>query len=160
EVIGIARKDSTWPSDVEFFHAARLSRDPDLLRRDNHIFSAIARLKRGVTLAQAQSQLTVMGARIAQQHVNRVGTNWKLHPLAEYIIGPELRQTLLILMGAALLVLLIACVNVANLLLVRGEVRAREAAIRNALGAGWRRLAAQFLVESALLAAVGGAAGM
>ena len=98
-------------------------------------------------MEQAQAKLTTMGGRIARDHVNRAGTNWKLHRLRDFIIGRTLRQTLLVLFGASLLVLLIACVNVANLLLVRGAARSREVAIRNALGAGWKRVAAQFLAS-------------
>ena len=162
EVIGITRQSSTWPTEAEMLVPLRIAplKDPDLLRRDNHIFQALARLKQGASLQGAQARLTVMGERLAHQDANRAGTNWKLHPLAAYIIGPTLRQTLLVLFGAALFVLLIACVNVANLLLVRGAAREKEVAIRNALGAGWNRLAAQFMAESLLLSAGGGLAGI
>ena len=161
-VIGVTRKDSTLPSEAEIFQPLGLagSHDADLLRRDNHVFVALARLKAGTSLPQAQSKLTVMGARIAREEVNRAGTTWKLHPAAAFIIGPTLRQTLAVLLAAALFVLLIACVNVANLLLAQGSSRSREVAIRNALGADWKRLAAQFLAESALLSAAGGLAGI
>jgi putative ABC transport system permease protein len=161
-VVGVAAKDSTFPEDAEIITPFRFGPTPpaSLLRRDNHIFQAVARLKSGVTLESAQAKLTVMGARVALENTNRAGTNWKLHPLTEWIIGPTLGQTLWILLAAALFVLLIACVNVANLLLARGAAREREVAIRGALGAGWKRLASQFLVESALLAAAGGLAGI
>jgi putative ABC transport system permease protein len=159
---GVMPKDSTWPEDAEIFAPFGFGPTPpaSLLRRDNHIFGVVARLRAGVTLERAQAKLTVMGARVARENTNRAGTNWKLHPLTEWIIGPTLSQTLWILLSAALLVLLIACVNVANLLLARGAAREREVAIRGALGAGWKRLASQFLVESALLAAAGGLAGI
>src|SRR5262249_24002952 len=135
-------------------------KDPDLLRRDNHIYQAVARLRPGVPLERAQARLTVMGDRIARHETGRAGTNWKLHTLAAYIIGPTLQQTLLVLLAAALFVLLTACVNVANLLLVRGAAREKEVAIRNALGAGWNRLAAQFMTESLLLSVGGGLTGI
>jgi putative ABC transport system permease protein len=137
-----------------------LTMDADLLRRDNHIFRVIARLRQGVSIDQAQSRLTPMATRIAHENTNRKGTNWKIHRLDEFMIGRTLRQTLLVLFGASLLVLLIACVNVANLMLARGAARSREVAIRNALGAGWKRIAAQFLAESAALAFAGGVAGI
>lgn len=161
-IIGVARKDSTWPVEAELFRPLAIDQFPerDRFRRDNHIFRDIARLRPGVSLEQAQARLTAIGARIAREHVNRAGTNWKLHPLRDYIVGHTLRRTLMVLFGAALLVLLIACVNVANLLLVRGAARSREVAIRGALGAGWQRVAAQFLAESAALAVAGGLAGV
>ncbi|MBZ5729228.1 MAG: ABC transporter permease [Acidobacteriia bacterium] len=161
-VAGVVQPDSTWPEDAEVFLPLKIAgaRDADTLRRDNHIYQSVARLARGVSLQQVQSRLSVMGGRIAQQFTNRAGTNWKLHTLAGYIVEPYLRQTLLVLFAASLLVLLIAYVNLANLLLARGATRAHEVAIRNALGAGWKRLAQQFLAESALLALGGGLAGI
>ena len=159
-VVGIAQKDSTWPSEAEIFLPLAVARDADLMRRDNHVFGALARLRKGVSLEQAQARLTVMGELIAQNSVNRAGTNWKLHPLNAYTIGPTIRQTLWVLLAASLFVLLIACVNVANLLLVRGAVREREVAIRSALGGSWKRLSAQFLAESALLSGAGGLVGV
>ncbi|MBZ5583521.1 MAG: ABC transporter permease [Acidobacteriia bacterium] len=161
-VIGVARPEAIWPEDAEMVRPLGMGgpRDANMLRRDNHTLRAIARLKRGVPLGEAQARLTIMGARVAERETNRAGTNWKLHPLAGYIVGSTLRRTLLVLFGAVLLVLLIACVNVANVLLARGAAREREVAVRAALGAGWKRLAAQFLAESALLAAGGGLLGV
>jgi len=164
-VVGVMPKDSTWPEDAELFRPLTTGGlDPatmaSMMRRDNHMFRAVARLKTGVSLEQAQTRLTALGARVAQENTNRAGTNWKLHALAEWVIGPTLRQTLIVLIGAVGFVLLIACVNVANLLLARGAARSREVAIRCALGAGWKRLAGQFLVETASLAAAGGVAGV
>ena len=111
-------------------------------------------------MEEAQAKLTAMGSRVARENVNRANTNWKVHRLNAYIMGPTLSRTLWILLGAVVLVLLIACVNVANLLLARGSARKREVAIRNALGAGWKRLASQFIIESFVLAIAGGALGI
>ncbi|TMF23714.1 MAG: ABC transporter permease [Chloroflexi bacterium] len=161
-IVGVAQADSTWPSEGEIFQPLGTGGQPDadMLRRDNHEYLALARLARGVSIEQAQARLTVMGARIAERESTRKGTNWKLHSLAAYVIGPTLRQTLIVLFGAVVLVLLIACVNVANLLLARGAAREREVSIRAALGAGRGRIATQFLAESVLLSVAGGAAGI
>jgi putative ABC transport system permease protein len=161
-IVGVTRPDSTWPADAQVIQPLGSGGRPDadMLRRDNHIYQSIARLRRGVSLDGAQAKITVVGERVAARETNRAGTNWKLHPLADYVVGPRLQQTLTILFGAVLVVLLIACVNVANLLLARGVSREREVAVRAALGAGRGRIAAQFLVESALLAAAGGIGGV
>ena len=161
-IVGVARPDSTWPADAQLFQPIGTGGQPsaDMLRRDNHVYQSIARLRHGVSVEHAQAKLTVLGDRLARLETNRAATGWKLHRLADYAVGPALRQTLTILFGAALVVLLIVCVNVANLLLARGVSREREVAVRAALGAGRRRIAAQFLVESALLASAGGAGGI
>ncbi len=161
-IIGVTRPDAIWPSDAELIRPLGLGGQPDagILRRDNHAFMALARLKPGVSIEQAQAKLTVMATAIARRDANRADTGWKLHALDAYIVGPSLRRTLWVILGAALLVLLIACVNVANLLLARGIARQREIAVRAALGAGRRRIAAQFIAESALLSAMGGIAGV
>ena len=162
QVIGVMGKDSTWPEEAEILRPLGTGGTPNagMLRRDNHAYQAIARLQRGVTLEQAQARLTAQGAQLAQRETHRAGTNWKLHSLREYVLGSTIEDTLLVLLGAVLLVLLIACVNVANLLMARGATRGREVAIRNALGAGWKRLLRQFLAESLILSAAGGVAGI
>ncbi|HEY3381435.1 MAG TPA: ABC transporter permease [Vicinamibacterales bacterium] len=161
-VVGVARPDGIWPADAELVRPLGTGGQPDadMLRRDNHVYRALARLKPGVTIEQAQAKLTVVAAVIAKRETNRAETSWKLHSMDSYIVGPSARRTLWVLLGAALLVLLIACVNVANLLLARGIAREREIAVRAALGAGRRRIAVQFLAESALLSATGGVAGV
>jgi putative ABC transport system permease protein len=161
-IIGVMAKDSVWPEKSDLLLPFGTGGTPtrDMLRRDNHSYRAIARLRRGVSLEQAQAHLTAAGARLAREYTNRVGTNWKLHPLREFVLGSTIEDTLVVLLGAVLFVLLIACVNVANLLMARGATRGREIAVRNALGAGSKRLLRQFLSESLLLSAAGGAAGI
>ncbi len=119
QVIGVMPEASTWPETVEMFRPDGYGGTPPtfLMRRDNHITRAVARLKPGVSLEAAQARLTAMAARIANEFPNRKGTGWKLHSLRDWIVGPIVRQTLLILLGSVLFVLLIACANVANLLL-------------------------------------------
>ncbi len=128
--------------------------------RGNNSFIAIARLKQGVNVAQARAEMAAVGNNIARQYPKEdADMGATVSPLGEF--GMQgLRTTMLILLAAVAFVLLIACVNVANLLLARGAVRQKEFAIRRALGAAGSRIARQLLTESALLALAGGVAGL
>lgn len=124
------------------------------------VLRVIGRMKPGVTLAQAQADASGIAARLAQQYPEtnaKVGA-W-LIPLHEQISGPS-KAPLYAMGGAVALVLLIACVNLANLLLARGAVRGRELAVRAALGAGDTRILRQLVTENALLALAGGSLGL
>lgn len=122
-------------------------------------YAAIGRLKTGVSLAQASAELNVAQARIAAQANEHLDLRGEIIPLASQVVGAA-RQGLLFLLAAVGAVLLIVCVNLANLLLARVPGRMREAAIRTALGATRSRLARQMLTESLLLGVLGGALGV
>jgi putative ABC transport system permease protein len=131
------------------------------INHDFHWLLVMGKLKRGDTLAQAQADMKVVTERIAQAFPNsNKGWGASVEPLHLDFIPPELIRNLWLLMGAVVFVLLIACANVANLLLGRGLSRNKEVAVRASLGASRHHIFAQFLTESLIVAAVGGAIGI
>lgn len=132
---------------------------PKVERHAQHLFGAIARLTPGATLAQARADLAQVEAQVVTEHAEIAGWTASVFPLADDF-SLATKQPVLILLAASGLLLLIACINVANLLIVRGVARARETAARQALGASARRLVEQFLVENLMLACVGGGLGV
>ncbi|MFI5312156.1 MAG: ABC transporter permease [Gemmatimonadales bacterium] len=126
---------------------------------DNHYLDVIARLKSGVSIKQAQAELDVLSLALAKQYPTASRLRARLLPLKEDIVGPSSRA-LAIMLGAVGLVLVLVCVNMANLLLVRATERAREFALRSALGADRSRLVRQLLIESLVLALAGDVAGL
>jgi putative ABC transport system permease protein len=158
EVIGIVPPEFAFPTiRADLYLPARLN--PATAPREGRNYSAVARLKPGVTLAEAQHDMEAIAAQTARERPN-FNTNWSatVVPLLEQTVGKS-RDTLLVLLAAVLFVLLIACANVSNLLLMRAAGRQREMTVRAALGAGRWRLLHQTAVESLLLAMAGGLLG-
>jgi len=158
-VIGVLAPDGRIPSGTEDAWTP-LSPAPTDQFRGVHNTRVHARLKPGVSLAQAQAEMTAIMRRLEEQYPDdNQGRGAVVLPLDEFLVG-DLRAPLNVLLGAVGCVLLIAVVNVANLLLARGAAREKEIAIRSALGAGRGRLVRQLLAENLPLAAIGAALGV
>ena len=127
--------------------------------RTAHVLGAVGRLKPGVTAAQAQTEMDTIAARLAQEYPVNKGEGIIVNPFMNEVAG-DVRPALVVLLGAVVMVLLIACANVAGLLLAQHTARTKEIAIRAALGAGRGRLLRQFLIEGLLLSLCGSAAGI
>lgn len=149
-VAGIDKPEIFMPPEEE-------ARNPTIYGSEN--YNIVARLKPGVTMQQAQADIDVIAARLREEKHRDRSFTISVVPLMEQVVG-NVRTAVLILFGAVALVLLIACTNVANLLLSRATTRQREIAIRAALGAGRARVIRQLLTESILLSVIGGAAGL
>jgi putative ABC transport system permease protein len=157
-VIGVMPPGFEYPEQTQIWvnSAVNLSEEP----RDNRAWSAIARLKPNVDLKQAQTRVSAINAQLDKQfHETNKGWDVSLWTLHERLVR-EVKPSLLALLGAVGLVLLIACANVANLLLARSAARQKEIAIRAAMGASRTRVLRQMLTESVLLSAIGGIAGL
>jgi putative ABC transport system permease protein len=158
-VVGIIPERSAWPTKVMLWFP--FTYDPAELQnsRGATYLNTLARLKPGATIESASADMRALTARLAQQYPNdNANVTAEVVPMHEWITG-KLRLPLLILLGGVAFVLLIACANVANLLLVRGVAREGELAVRTALGAGRGRLVRQLVTESMVLSLFGGAIG-
>jgi predicted permease len=162
-VVGVMPRTFTYPAtETEFWTAWRLNPD-SLWTRNNHYLNMIGELGAGTTIAQARAQVRTLNQRWMKDFPETYAPNQpivgQLTPIRDYLLGPT-RPYLVSLLGAVAFILLIACVNVANLLLVRGEARRKEFAIRAALGASGSRMVRQMLTESMLLAVFGALLGV
>lgn len=163
-VVGVMPRYFDYPSAHIDLWLPMARFNPDSLGdRANHYLFMVGRLRAGVTLQRAINEATTVARRMMRDHADRYDPNVPLVPViarvSDGLVGPT-RPYLWTLFGAVGFVLLIVCVNVANLLLARGEGRRREMAVRTALGASRRRILAQLLTESTVFAIVGGALGM
>jgi len=159
-VIGVLPNGFRFPADVDLWLPAGL--DGEGRSRTSHNYSAVGRLRDGVTVAQANGDISAIARRIhdaSNEQGDYLLTDAMVLPLQDSITG-EARLPLQVLLGAVGFLLLVACANVANLLLAQASVRERELAIRSALGAGRGRLIRQFLTEAFLLSLVGGGLGV
>ncbi len=162
EIIGVMPRDFHFPDrQAEVWMPMRFEENSDDFRdRNNNYINVVARLKPGVTLDQARAEMSVVAAQLEKQFPRE---NRQTGAAVNYLreeLSQQSRLLLMALSGAALCVLLIACANLANLLMARGLARQRELAVRTAMGAGRERLVRQLVTESLVLAFAGGAAGI
>jgi putative ABC transport system permease protein len=159
QVVGVMPKEFTFGDKAELWVSRPFTRQ-EVLERGNVFLDVVGRLKPGVTLARARQEMARLGQTLAEQYPD-VNEGWTVRvvPLADELVG-DVRTPLLALLGAVGCVLLVACANVANLLLARATERVKEMAVRSSLGAGWATLLRQSIGEGLVLSLLGGLCGL
>ena len=157
-IIGVMEPGFKFPEEAELWIPLR-ELDGRLARHSKELYT-FARLAPNVTIAQARSGLSQVAARLTREHPENADWGARVTPLRDEFIPADVKLIVLTMMGAVTFVLLIACANVANLMLARATSRSREIAIRSALGAGRHRIVRQLLIESVLIGIVGGVLGI
>lgn len=158
EIVGVLPAEFSYPGDAQVWVGA--PSQPESMERTAFNYRAIAKLKPGISAAAAQSQLDTIGQRLRESYPSQNKDKaFAAVPLQEQLVG-KVRPMFLLLLGAVGLILLIACVNVAHLQLARATTRVKEVALRTVLGASRWRVARQILLESLVLATLGGGIGV
>jgi predicted permease len=159
-IVGVAPPGLQLDEDADVFTPLGQNTEPHMQNRGARFLHVVARLRPGVAIGEAQSELALLARHLAEQFPgSNAGLSLLARPLQEQLVN-DVRSTLWLLLAAVALVLLIACANIASLLLARAVSRERELAMRVALGAGRGRLVRQCLVESAVLSVTGGGLGV
>jgi putative ABC transport system permease protein len=157
-IVGVMRPGYRFPGDAQIWFPTRSPTAPQT--RGQHSYTVLGRLAPGVTMAAANKEVAGIARQLELEYPQmNAKRGARVQNMAEAIVG-DVRPALYVLLGSVMLVLLIVCVNVANLFLARAAARSREVAVRTALGAGRSRLARQFLTESFLVTAIGGTLGL
>lgn len=159
QIIGVLPPGFRLFNERQLFVPLAFAPDDVMNTRDNHFLIMIGRLKLGVSEQTSLAEARAVMADLEKQFPENKGIGANVKPLRDQLVG-DLRSALLVLLGAVTFVLLIACANIANLLLARAARRRREVALRAALGAGRGRLAQQFVTESLVMSAIGGTLGL
>ena len=159
EIVGIMPGRFGWFDEEDLF--LPLALDPAKEHRGSHYLEAVGRLKSGITMDRANAVLSAVAARVAEQEPTvHAGRGFAAIPMRAHLVPGDVKLVVSVMMGAVIFVLLIACANVANLLLARATARQKEIAIRTALGAKRGRIIRQLLTESLLIGAIGGGLGI